>query len=111
MKSFETHGGGVWGAGGVALGPDQTVYAQLGDGPLDPAAGKYSNTLVALAPRTLEVKQYFTPPDLPAGAKNAGMNAATPVVFTWKAKDAGGVDGPRRAGVPAGWRTGGRRGP
>ncbi|MDE3168060.1 MAG: PQQ-binding-like beta-propeller repeat protein [Acidobacteriota bacterium] len=83
VTSFPTGGGGVWGAGGVALGPDNTVYAQLGDGALDPAAGRYSNALLALAPRTLELKQYFTPPESGA-AKNAGMNAATPVVFRWR---------------------------
>lgn len=88
IKSFETHGGGVWGAGGVAIGADQTIYAQLGDGPHDPAAHKFSNTLVALAPRTLELKQYFTPPGLPAAAgKNVGLNAATPVVFTFKGRE------------------------
>ncbi|MBS1856671.1 MAG: PQQ-like beta-propeller repeat protein [Acidobacteria bacterium] len=85
VTSFKTGGGGVWGVGGVALGPDDTVYAQLGDGGLEPAAQKFSNSLVALAPRSLELKQYFTPPELPAGpAKNAGMNAATPVVFRWR---------------------------
>jgi outer membrane protein assembly factor BamB len=83
VTSFQTKGGGVWGAGGVAIGPDQTIYAQLGDGTLDPAANKWSNTLVALSPRTLEMKQYFTPPNL-TPAKNIGMNAATPVVFPWK---------------------------
>jgi outer membrane protein assembly factor BamB len=83
VTSFKSNGGGVWGSGGVAIGPDQTIYAQLGDGPLDPDAKKFSNTLMALAPRTLEVKQYFTPPNLVA-AKNIGMNSATPVVFPWK---------------------------
>jgi len=85
VTSWATNGGGVWGAGGVAIGPDQTIYAQLGDGPLDPASKKFSNTLVALSPRTLAVKQYFTPPNLTA-TKNIGMSAATPVVFAWKGR-------------------------
>jgi PQQ-like domain len=95
ITSFQTNGGGVWGAGGVAIGPDRTIYAQLGDGPLDPSSKKWSNALVALAPRTLEVKQYFAPPDL-APAKNIGMSAATPVVFPWKGRNliaASGKDG------------------
>jgi outer membrane protein assembly factor BamB len=95
VTSFQTNGGGVWGAGGVAIGPERTIYAQLGDGPLDPAANKWSNTLMALAPRTLEVKQYFTPPNLGA-TKNIGMSAATPVVFRWKDRTvvaASGKDG------------------
>jgi outer membrane protein assembly factor BamB len=88
ITSFQTKGGGVWGAGGVAIGPDQTIYAQLGEGPHDPDANKFSNTLVALEPRTLKLKQYFTPPGLPAGAgKNVGLNSATPVVFTWKGRN------------------------
>ena len=85
VTSWASNGGGVWGAGGVAIGPDQTIYAQLGDGPLDPAAKKFSNTLVALSPRALEVKQYFTPPN-PGATKNIGMSAATPVVFAWKGR-------------------------
>jgi outer membrane protein assembly factor BamB len=95
VTSFETHGGGVWGTGGVAIGPDHTIYAQLGDGPLDPASHKWSNALLALAPRTLEVKHYFTPANL-GNPKNIGMSAATPVVFTWKDKTivaASGKDG------------------
>ena len=87
VTSFETRGGGVWGAGGVAIGSDQTIFAQLGDGPLDPEKKRFSNTLVALAPRTLALKQYFTPPGLPTTFKNVGMNAATPVVFAWKGRN------------------------
>jgi hypothetical protein len=95
VTSFQTNGGGVWGAGGVAIGPDQTIYAQLGDGALDPARNQWSNALVALAPRTLKLKNYFAP--VAGGAtKNPGMSAATPVVFTWKGRNlvaATGKDG------------------
>src|SRR5206468_1589504 len=63
VTSFPTRGGGVWGAGGVAIGSDNTVYAQLGDGAHDPSANKFANTLVALSPVDLTLKQYFTPPD------------------------------------------------
>ena len=61
-----------FGLGGVALGSDGTVYAQTGEG---------SNMLLALNPKELTLKQYFTPPNL-AGppAKNVGMNSATPLV-------------------------------
>jgi len=87
VASFPTRGGGVWGAGGVAIGSDNTVYAQLGDGAHDPSANKFANTLVALSPVNLTLKQYFTPPDLPAAPKNPGMSAATPVFFTWKGRN------------------------
>ncbi len=37
-------GGGIWGLGGAPIGTDGTVYAEVGDGPWDPADGKYSDT-------------------------------------------------------------------
>ena len=59
VTSWATNGGGVWGAGGVAIGPDQTIYAQLGDGPHRPAAKKFSNTLVALSPADARSEAVF----------------------------------------------------
>jgi len=88
VKSFASNGGGFWGIGGVALGADGTVYAQTGDGPLDPASHKWSHTLLALNAKDLTLKQYFTPPN-PASAagKNVGMNSTTPLVFTYKGRE------------------------
>ena len=43
----------------AVIGTDGTVYVQTGDGPSDPANGKYSNALLAMAPKTLAVKGYF----------------------------------------------------
>jgi hypothetical protein len=97
VKSFASNGGGFWGIGGVALGADGTVYAQTGDGPLDPASHKWSNTLLALNARDLTLKQYFTPPNpASSAAKNVGMNSTTPLVFTYKGREtivASGKDG------------------
>src|SRR5207248_3477312 len=88
VKSFASNGGGFWGVGGVALGSDNTVYAQTGEGPFDPAAHKWSNTVLALNPKDLTLKNYFTVPKPAAEpARNAGMNSATPLVFTYKGRE------------------------
>jgi outer membrane protein assembly factor BamB len=85
VNSFRSNGGGFWGIGGPALLPDGTVLVQVGDGPLDPEAGKWSNALLVLNGRDLKLKSYFTPSGLASTVgKNAGMNAATPVAFTWR---------------------------
>lgn len=88
VKSWESKGGGFWGLGGVALGTDDTVYAQTGEGSSDPASNKFSNTVVALNPKDLTLKRYFTSPHLPAArAKNVGMNSTTPLVFPYKGRE------------------------
>ncbi|HXB71327.1 MAG TPA: PQQ-binding-like beta-propeller repeat protein [Candidatus Acidoferrales bacterium] len=98
VKSWASNGGGFWGVGGVALGADNTVYAQTGDGPFDPSSNKWSNTVVALNPKNLTLKSYFTPPNLPpdpprnagantAPARNVGMNSTSPLVFTYKGRE------------------------
>jgi PQQ-like domain len=88
INSFPLNGGGVWGLGGLALGTDGTVYVQTGDGPLDPASNKWSNTVLALTPKDLKLKQYFTDPDSASSSKSAPeMNVTTPVVFAYKGRD------------------------
>jgi len=87
VKSFASNGGGFWGVGGVALGADNTVYAQTGEGPYDPASNKWSNTLLALDPKDLTLKHYFTVPNPAASARNVGMNSTTPLVFTYKGRE------------------------
>ena len=97
VVSFPTNGSGFAGSAGVAISTDgTTVYGLIPDGQ-GSVAGKYGNTVVALDPHNLEVKDYFTPPgaapDLKQGAEVPG---ATPAVFTWNGKDlivAGGTDG------------------
>ena len=89
-KSF---GGGMWLRGGTVLGRDGTVFVATGDGPFDPAAGDYSNTVLAVSPELTQIRDYFLPPnwsdiskkdlDLPSG----GMLAFT---FNGKQVLAGG---------------------
>jgi hypothetical protein len=104
-------GAGVPGAaGGVGLAPAPPtgtpipplpvpaapLYGQVAEGHGD-VAGVYNDTVLALDPDTLQVKDYFTPtakmPALKPGVPAVGV---TPVVFPWNGKDvivAAGRDG------------------
>ncbi|MDQ6705933.1 MAG: hypothetical protein M3Z85_08200, partial [Acidobacteriota bacterium] len=64
--SFLSKGGKIGGIGGFALGADGTIYAQT------------SETLLALTPKDLKLKQQFTAP---------GGDSVTPVVFAWKGRE------------------------
>jgi outer membrane protein assembly factor BamB len=76
--SFTFTGGSIGGIGGFALGADGTVYVQTGPGQSDPVNNKWAETLLALTPKHLKLKQYFKAP---------GSGSVTPVVFTWKEKE------------------------
>jgi len=93
---FLTNGSGFSGTGGTAIGTNGTVYGQVAEGHGE-VAGAYNDTVLAMDPKTLAVKDYFTPSGTPPAAKK-GMAAlgVTPVVFAWKGKDfivEGGRDG------------------
>jgi hypothetical protein len=97
VVSFPTHGHGFAGSAGVAVSTDGgTIFGLIPDGE-GPAAGKYSNTVVALGAKDLAVKDYFTPGSTaPALKKDAVSPGATPAVFEWGGKDvivAGASDG------------------
>lgn len=88
VKNFALNGGRAGGVGGFALGNDGTVYVQTGQGPMAPASNKWSNTLLALTPKELKLKEYFTVSDGSSKAKAASdINVTTPVVFDYKGKD------------------------
>jgi outer membrane protein assembly factor BamB len=61
--------GGVSELGGLSVGTDGTIYVQS------------ANKVLALAPKSLELKQSFT------ASGGAGKNLATPVVFAYKDHD------------------------
>lgn len=93
VVSFPTNGSGFSGKGGTAIGNDGTVYAQVANGKGD-VAGDYHDTVLALAPEDLKVKDYFTPSESSSAATT--MGGITPAVFQWKGKDiiaAAGGDG------------------
>lgn len=97
VASFPLHGGDAGGTGGYALGNDGTVYVQTGPGPSDPASGKWSNTLLALAHKDLKLKDHFSVPASGSSESSpSGMNVTTPVVFEFMGRDlivSAGIDG------------------
>jgi hypothetical protein len=87
--SFDSapNGAGIWGRGGASIGADGTVYAETGDGVFNPAAGKYSDTLLALSPE-LKLLNYYTPTNANyLTRKDLDMGNMTPAVFTYKGRE------------------------
>jgi len=87
VAQFETKGGGIWGLGGAAVGTDGTVYAEAGDGPWDPSKGQYSDTVLALTPKDLQLKDWYTPSNRQWITKRDLDMNVTPVVFPYKGRD------------------------
>ncbi len=87
VESFATKGGGIWGLGGVAIGTDGTVYAEIGDGKWDPPKGQYADTVIALEPKDLKLKDWYTPSNrVWITKRDLDMNV-TPVVFPYQGRD------------------------
>ncbi|MEO8076474.1 MAG: hypothetical protein ABI818_09120 [Acidobacteriota bacterium] len=79
VVSWKTNGGDPLGS--VAFSTTGTLVAAIGPG--TPAAGGYANAIVALDPRTLTVKDWFTMPGV--------RFAAPPVLFQASGRDIGAV--------------------
>jgi outer membrane protein assembly factor BamB len=81
-KSF--CGAGIWGRGGPAVDFDGFVYGATGDAPFDPAANEFGDTIVKLAPDTLDLAGYYTPADWEyLTRKDLDMGTTTPAIFRW----------------------------
>jgi outer membrane protein assembly factor BamB len=81
----DTSGGGIWGRAGVTVGFDGTIYAETGDGPYDASAGKYGDSFLALSPKDLKLKDYYTPTNwVWLNRKDLDMGNVSPVVFRYK---------------------------
>ncbi len=81
------YGGGIWGRGGASISTDGVVFAATGDGAADPAAGKYADTVLALAPKTLKLVDYFMPTNANyLTRKDLDMGNSTPTIFTYKGR-------------------------
>ncbi len=96
VSSFVSNGGGIWGLGGAASGADGTVYEEVGDGEWDPAKGVYSDTVLALSPKDLKLKDWYTPSNHEWITKRDLDMNTTPTVFPYKGRDlivAGGKEG------------------
>ncbi len=93
--SFGIRFGGFAGIGGTSIGNDGTVYVQAAYGTGD-SMKNYHESVLALAPKTLQVKDYFTLPGKAVNQKSVTAPGITPMVFSWKGRDlvlAGGSDG------------------
>ena len=90
-------GAGVWGRGGVSVGFDGFIYGATGDAPFDPAANEFGDTVLKLAPRTLELAGYYTPESWQyLTRRDLDMGTTTPVIFRWRDRvlsAAGGKEG------------------
>jgi outer membrane protein assembly factor BamB len=79
--------GGLWGIAGPAIGSDGTVYAETGDGQYDPETNRYANSIVALTPKELKLKDWYAPSNAEwLWKRDLDMNV-TPVVFPYKGRD------------------------
>jgi outer membrane protein assembly factor BamB len=87
VASFSSGAGGMWGLAGAAVGTDGTIYTEVGDGEWDPSKGKYSDTVLALTPQDLKLKDYYTPSNREWITKRDLDMNVTPVVFPYKGRD------------------------
>jgi hypothetical protein len=66
ISRFMTSAGrpaGAWSRAGVARA-ENSVLVQTADGAWDPATNRWGETLLRLAPRSLQLLDYFTPPNI-----------------------------------------------
>lgn len=86
--TFFASTGGIWGRAGVAIDPAGTVYALTGDAAFDPAKDQYGDTLVALAPKTLKLLNYYAPANFTfMNRKDLDMGSISPVIFSHRAQE------------------------
>jgi outer membrane protein assembly factor BamB len=92
-----TAGAGIWGRAGVTAGEDGKIYAETGDGPVDAAAGKYSDSFLTLSPRDLKLLDYYIPANWQwLNRKDLDLGCLTPAFFRFKQWDliaGGGKEG------------------
>jgi outer membrane protein assembly factor BamB len=88
LNSGDGWGGSVSGLGGPVIGNDGVVYVQTGDGQGSVTKGEWSNSLLALTPRELQVKDFFTR-ERNVDTINPGdvMPVASPVVVNYNNRD------------------------
>jgi outer membrane protein assembly factor BamB len=82
-----TNTAGIWGRGGPVIGSNGRVYGGTADGMFNPAAGDYSNAVVAVGLDHLSVLDYFLPPNwLYLNRKDFDLGSSSPVYFGWRNK-------------------------
>ncbi|MBZ5579980.1 MAG: PQQ-binding-like beta-propeller repeat protein [Acidobacteriia bacterium] len=90
-------GAGIWGRAGAALTAGGKIIVETGDGPYDPTTGNYSDTVLALSPKDLDLVDYFAPSNREwVTKKDLDMGCMSAVVFnfkTWELVAAAGKEG------------------
>jgi outer membrane protein assembly factor BamB len=72
---------GAWGRGGFVRTP-KGLLAQTADGPYDPAAGKFGNSVVAVTAKNFRLQDTFTPSNFEyLTKKDLDLGSGNPVVF------------------------------
>ncbi|HLH04286.1 MAG TPA: PQQ-binding-like beta-propeller repeat protein [Bryobacteraceae bacterium] len=81
---FSPEVGGFAGSAGTAIGREGTVYVQL----FQPAdrKGDYEETVLALTPRELNMRDSFSLPHEKLSASDLSAPGITPIVFSWLGK-------------------------
>jgi outer membrane protein assembly factor BamB len=75
---------GAWGRGGLVRGP-KGILAQTADGPYDPAAGKFGDSVVAVTPKNFRLQDTFTPANFEYLNKlDLDLGSGNPVVFPFE---------------------------
>lgn len=95
VASFVLPQGEFAGTAGTAIGNDGTVYVQAAFAPGGRGERNY-DSVIALTPKDLKVKDYFTLSDKPLKKTGNGGPGITPVVFSFPGRDlviAGARDG------------------
>jgi outer membrane protein assembly factor BamB len=87
VSFFPSGAGGLWGLGGAAIGTDGTIYSMTGDGAADPAKGLHGTSLLALNPKDLKLKDYYTPTNAEWITKRDLDFNTTPAVFSYKGRE------------------------
>ena len=78
---------GIWGRGGPVIGDNRRIYGSTADGKFDPAAGDYSNTVIAASIPDLNLLDYYLPPNWDYLRKrDLDLGSASPVYFSWKSR-------------------------
>jgi outer membrane protein assembly factor BamB len=82
VTSFNPGGnGGLWGRTGAAIGSDGTAYAPTGDGPFNPEEHIYSEAIIAVTPKELKLKDYYSPSNAAFLWKRDLDMQVTPAIF------------------------------
>src|SRR5687767_1421199 len=78
---------GAWSRGGLAWAHN-SLFVQTADGVWNPPQGLWGQTLLRLAPKTLEVLDYFTPPNLEVlNANDLDYGSGGTLGFTFQGRD------------------------